>query len=451
VSQRYARLVWRPHSWNEIEALLGRAVETSTLEFKQKMTDNNAELAKDVTSMTQQGGVLMYGIAEDPTTRRATAITPIEIKGTTEHLQQVLGSHVSPVPDVDPEFFESPDDPTKGVLVVAIPPSPLAPHQTGGRYPSRRGTTTDYLTEAEVERAYGQRSEAAGKPLTPAELIEFQFVAIWTELNAPSVGEMRLVIRPRASEARHPSGPWQETHLREAVRRAANRQRHRFNNITMVRSFNALSQWEPHGVAGWASGEEASLGSAHADRQRFGATLAYPARLSFQAHWGLDFADANNQRLYISAREIDIAYELAGMLAIAGEYFMEIEGAGLLVAAMKLKGFQGALSQLGTQTGKLSELPGALDGVNTATETSALELRDTPELAGRRLIENWLPPFYMVGGKKLDQFGKPIDLFDLVVNDAGGAASASRTPSTRFCLTSWPASVRAVTSLPCSP
>jgi len=418
--------MWRPHSWDEIEALLGRAVETSTLEFKREITDKNAELAKDVAAMTRNGGILIYGIAEDPKTGRAMALAPIELKGTKEHLQQVIGSHVSPVPDIDPELFESPGDPTKGVLVVAIPSSPLAPHQTGGRYPLRRGTTTDYLTEAEVERAYRQRAEVEGEPFTPMALIEQQFVAIWPDLNAPSVGEMRLVIRPRASEARHPSGPWQETHLREAVRRAVDRQRHRFRNISLVRCFNALGQWQPHGVAGWWSGEKASLGSAHANRQRFGATLAYPARLSFQANWGLDFADANDQRLYVSAREVDVAYELAAMLAIAGEYFMEIEGAGLLVAGMKLKGFQGALSQLGTQTGKLNELPGALDGVSTATETSTLELRDMPELAARRLIENWLPPFYMVEGKKLDQFGDAIDLFDLVVNEVGGGLLPER-------------------------
>jgi hypothetical protein len=187
----------------------------------------------------------------------------------------------------------------------------------------------------------------------------------------------------------------------------------------MVRCFNALGQWEPHGVAGWAVGKEVSLGSSSFEDQRFGGTLAYPARLSFQANWGLQVVGANDQIMYMSAREIDVARELTAMLAIAGEYFTDIQGAGLLVAGLQLHGFAGAISQLGAETGRLNELPPALDGVNMATDTSPLELRDTPAAAARRLIENWLPPFYMVDGKRLDQYGSRTELFDLVISEIG--------------------------------
>jgi len=67
------------------------------------------------------------------------------------------------------------------------------------------------------------------------------------------------------------------------------------------------------------------------------------------------------------------------------------------------------------QQGREAELPEAPTGVTAEVRTTALELRDTPEVVGRRLIESWLPPFYMVGAKKLDRFGLALDLFGLVI------------------------------------
>jgi hypothetical protein len=414
--------VWYPRSWSEVNALIhDQAVETASLDFKKSVT-RNEEIAKDVAAMTLNGGVLIYGIDEDETTTLAREITPVEVKGLETRFRQVVGSHISPVPHVDTEFIPKPDEPTEGVFVVVVPPSPVAPHQVAGRYPCRRGTTTGYLEEAEIERLYRQRHESEEEPLGAVELLAVQFVEIWPELRRPGAGELRLIVKPRTTEVRHPAGPWQASHLQEALRLAADRQRHRFNNISLVRCFNALSQWEPHGVAGWAAGKNAQLGSSRSDGQRFGATLAYPARLSFQANWGLHVVDANDELRYTSAREIDVARELTAMLATAGEYFTDIQGAGLLVAGLKLHGFSDAISQLGTETGRMSELSGAHDGVNTATDTSALELRDIPELGAQRLMENWLPPFYMVDGKKLDQYGNSIDLFDLIVNEIGAGA-----------------------------
>jgi hypothetical protein len=47
--------MWRPESWNDVEGMLGQAVELSTLEFKRELGSGarpNAELAKDIASMT---------------------------------------------------------------------------------------------------------------------------------------------------------------------------------------------------------------------------------------------------------------------------------------------------------------------------------------------------------------------------------------------------------------
>jgi hypothetical protein len=250
-------------------------------------------------------------------------------------------------------------------------------------------------------------------------LTENQFVGVLADVGAQGIGHLSVIVKPQSAEARHPAGPWQATHPRGAAHLAAHRQRHRFNNIGLVRCFKQLGAWQPNGVAGWAAGKDERVSSNRSDAQRFGASLAYAGRLSFQAQWGLHIVDAHDQPMYLSAREIDVARELTAMLAIAGEYFASVTGAGLLSAGLRLRGFDKAISQLGTETGRLGELPGSLDGVTTATATSPHELRDTPETAARTLIENWLPPFYMVDGNKLDQHGLQVDLFDLVVNHFG--------------------------------
>lgn len=408
--------VWYPRTWPEVQALIGQAVETSNLDFKRSISKHNDELAKDIAAMTLDGGVLLYGIDEHRQTTLAREVTPIQIAGVETRLQQVIGSHIRPVPDVATEFIASPDDPTTGVLVVLVPASLNAPHQAGGRYPCRRGTTTGFLEEAEVERLYRQRRSIQTAPVSAADLTETQFVAVLADIGAQGIGHMSLIVKPRSPEAGHPAGPWQATHLREAVRLAAHEHRQRFNNITLVRCFNQLGTWEPNGVAGWAAGKGGRVTSSRSDAQQFGASLAYPARLSFQAQWGLHAVDANDRVMHVSAREIDVARELTAMLAIAGEYFSTVTGAGLLAAGLRLRGFEKSISQLGTETGRLTELPGALDGVTTAAETSPLELSSTPEAVAQRLIENWLPPFYMVDGEKLDQHGLEVELFDLVVN-----------------------------------
>lgn len=420
--------MWRPRSWEEIKDLIGHAVETASLDFKQELTRNNEELAKDVAAMTLGGGVVLYGIVADEKTGLATEITPVQIGGLEPRVRQVVGSHISPVPDFDTEHFLSPDDASKGVFMVIVPPSALAPHQAGHRYPCRRGTTTGYLEEAEVERLYRQRRESEGEPMTLPALLETQFFPVWSEFSEPGVGQLNLIVRARSGEARHPAGAWQGDHLQAAVRRAIHRQRHRFTNISLVRCFNALFNWEPYGVSAWATGRNAFLGSSRSDCERFGATLGYPARLSFQAQWGLQVVGANDQIMYTSAREIDLARELTAMLAIAGEYFSEVEGGGLIMAALRLDGFDGAISQLGTETrGTINELPRALAGVQTALGAAALELRDTPELPAKRLMENWLPPFYMIEGKKLDRFGEPIELFDLIVSEGVSVVSVEKS------------------------
>lgn len=119
--------MWRPTVWSDVEALLGDAEETITLDFKRELT-SNVETAKDIAAMTVSGGVIVYGVDEDES--RASAIVELPLSGVEEKLRQVAGSLITPTPYFDVHAIASPDDDKIGVVVLAIPASSLAPHQT---------------------------------------------------------------------------------------------------------------------------------------------------------------------------------------------------------------------------------------------------------------------------------------------------------------------------------
>ena len=76
-------------------------------------------------------------------------------------IRQIVGSQVVPMPVIDVLRVEDPDKPGHGLVVIAVPRSPLAPHAVvvndGLRYPKRNGATIRYLSEPEVADAYRQR------------------------------------------------------------------------------------------------------------------------------------------------------------------------------------------------------------------------------------------------------------------------------------------------------
>jgi hypothetical protein len=155
--------MWAPRSWEDVAALIGSAEETSSLDFKSELS-KNPEMAKDIAAMTVDGGVIAYGIEEDKTSRVAKSIKKFPLAGVEERMRQVIGTRISPTPEIELLMVTENDADPDGVVFAVIPPSSLAPHMVDARYPRRHGTTTDYLTEAEVRRLYECRAELAGPP-----------------------------------------------------------------------------------------------------------------------------------------------------------------------------------------------------------------------------------------------------------------------------------------------
>jgi hypothetical protein len=233
-------VIWRPRTWDEVEALKGQAQESQALDFKRQI-GTNPEIAKDIAAMTVNGGVLIYGVDEDKETLLATEITPFSLKGVEEKLHQVAGSRVSPTPDFEVVSIADPADKTIGVVVVVVPASSQAPHQWEERYPVRRGTTTEYLAEPEVERLYRQRQRLSGSPPTVEDLLgEFrQAPGTPLPVDGTDVGSFSLVVRTASNDVTHPAGAWQQGALKAATTAAAQRQAGRLANSSLVRTWKA--------------------------------------------------------------------------------------------------------------------------------------------------------------------------------------------------------------------
>lgn len=168
--------------YGHFEALVSAQVsESFDLDFKAGLYDSaekgKRDLAADVAALANTaGGLLVLGIAEDKQARAAAVpgvtISDDEIR----RIHQIAAALVAPLPVFDVLPVGNPAEPGHGFLVIAVPPSPRAPHAVtvndGLRFPVRHGTTTRYLSEPEVATAYRERFSRAHRTEERAGMIE---------------------------------------------------------------------------------------------------------------------------------------------------------------------------------------------------------------------------------------------------------------------------------------
>lgn len=145
-------------TWEEIETagtggLLG---EHQWVELKKDLgptnKEVNTELAKDISSLSVDGGILLFGVADDGTpvgcdaSRIAQRVSQVAAVGMTPPLSPVIHD---PVPD--------PDDATRSVLIVSVPASPVGPHMVDQRYWGRSSDGKRPLSDPEVRRLMQDR------------------------------------------------------------------------------------------------------------------------------------------------------------------------------------------------------------------------------------------------------------------------------------------------------
>ena len=156
--------MWIPESEQEILATIEAEtlVETATFDAKAALPakGKSKDLAIDVAAIANDGGTLLYGVGENED-RRPTVPQPFRLAGGRERVDQIVRTSISEPPDIQVREIPTDDDPSLGYLVVAVPPSPRAPHMvTVGkeyRYYGRSDTGNVLLTEGEVARLYERR------------------------------------------------------------------------------------------------------------------------------------------------------------------------------------------------------------------------------------------------------------------------------------------------------
>ncbi len=189
-------------TYSDLAALVGNpeAGESEDLDYKRELAASSdaqkAELAKDVAAFANHvGGVLATGMAEAdglPSRVMDTDISDAHLR----HLHQVIARHTTPTVRVEMRPVPNPDPAAhgKGLLLIAVPPSPQAPHavtavaQTAREalvYPRRGATKTDWLTETEVATAYQRRFSAAADRSRRTANVERELLVALPESNVP--------------------------------------------------------------------------------------------------------------------------------------------------------------------------------------------------------------------------------------------------------------------------
>jgi hypothetical protein len=158
--------MWIPRTAEELERAAGEELlkEKTRFEVKRELpaSGKNADLAVDVSALTVDGGLLIYGIDEDEH-ERPTVLAPIELVGARQRIDQVVQTLVDEPPHIEVDELPLADDPARGYLVVVVPQSPRAPHQVAvrgdRRFYGRSDTGNRMLSEGEVARLYRRRDE----------------------------------------------------------------------------------------------------------------------------------------------------------------------------------------------------------------------------------------------------------------------------------------------------
>jgi hypothetical protein len=313
-----------------------------------------------------------------------------------ERIRQIAGSRIAPAPEFRVHQIPRDDDPTRGVVVIEVPASTAAPHMANERYPRRDGSITSYLSERDVERLYDQRRRLRTGTAKSPVIFEHNF----NDIALPAgngVGCMDLLVEPIApATARVPA--WQAGPLAAAVGRAEERQRWRFANVSTLEGFDAVRKWRARDVHGWIAGNGVAP-AASIEVVSIVAVLRHPLKLLVQIRWGLVVADVHQAERFRSAQEPGVAGELMAMLAIAGEYFVQTIGGGLVRAEVDLRGF-GEAKSADSLTKDVPPSPlvnpggrAAPNGLRSEIVEGAYGFADTPDTFAIQLIDRWLAAF----------------------------------------------------------
>ena len=247
---------FQAESWDDVVAAAAAGVldETHWVELKQAVPATskpaNLELAKDLASLSVDGGVLIIGIADARSA--AGDVVGTELSGLESRIAQVASGRISPSLPVTFDAIGQPAAPGSGVALVTVPASEGAPHMVDGHYWGRDAHGKRVLSDDEVRRLLGDRqARAAG--------FTDRLRQMPTRLDPPDLGargRLYVLLEPGAAAPEPLSELLQDQHVLQVVAPAV-----RFRP-TFGPSFNSLGVWVPHpdGLAAASMATDAAAG-----------------------------------------------------------------------------------------------------------------------------------------------------------------------------------------------
>ena len=367
--------MWIPESREQLEQAVtdGALEEKHDFDAKRELPSSNKELAKDIAAMTTDGGLLVYGVAEDED-GRPRILSPIELSGTAERIDQVAQHSLSGSARIEFVHLRIPDDEARGYLIVVVPASPEAPHQvTVGndrRFYGRNETGNRRLSEEEIARLYERRrNQSANRDGLLKECIdrspfgppgdEHGFLQAFAQPVPPDDHLWAKAIEARGGEE------LLLRELRDAVASAA----------TPIRwgggSIDSAANWTRRGADVW------SLDTASIVRDDSNPTSAARADLGMDGKSYLFYggaADIRNSMLVVF--ETGIALNLAQFFGAVGALYNAGGLYGPVDVGMAVTGVSGAI--LSHTLGE-RRFPGSPYGEESASRTERSDTRDLHE------------------------------------------------------------------------
>lgn len=188
-------------TWSDLVAAVqtGATAETQWCELKADVPATspgaNTELAKDLASLTVDGGVLLIGV-RDKASEEAdiVGVDDSTLTGLASRIDQVAASRVAPPMHVVLHQLAGKPGSSRTVLVVEVPPSPAAPHMVDGSYWGRSATGKRTLTDDEVSRLMSQRAGREEK--FASQLAAMTDTVDWLPADQRTRGRLYVVAQP---------------------------------------------------------------------------------------------------------------------------------------------------------------------------------------------------------------------------------------------------------------
>lgn len=157
---------WIPETENDLQRAIDDDLmdETHYLELKRTLEPGrgkNKEFARDVVALSVDGGTLIFGIDEATKDVKAT-LNPVMLERFIERLESIARNIPDPPLEIRCKQIPAEQCPSKGYVIVEVPPSPDAPHMVDDKYYGRGEKQKQVLSDAQVRRLMFERQSRRG-------------------------------------------------------------------------------------------------------------------------------------------------------------------------------------------------------------------------------------------------------------------------------------------------